>query len=266
MAPQKFFTINEHGVPYQRPATDHSLGSDSAGQIIATGTDGRIHPSFLPTNYDGATLAPSAVEGVSSEPLSAGDWVNLYSLGGVRAVRRGLASSTLRIAGGFVVESYAAGVPVTVFLDGINAAIPKASFTANDLNKNVFLSAAGFGLCVLGPPAAIGNVIQPLGKIVEVGSTLVSVELDFGWQIVIDSVSVAAPAGPAQGDKSYTHLQTTAATIWAIPHNLGKYPSVIMTRMVNGERKKFDGDVFYIDINTVEVRFSQAIAGEAYCN
>jgi hypothetical protein len=137
MAVKKYVAINSQGIPQQYPAIDQSLGADSAGQIVAVGADGRIHPSLLPTGFDGATLAPSAIDVLASEPLSAGDWVNLFNSSGTRKARRALASTQFRTASGFVTDAVTAGDIVTVFLDGINAKVPKASFTLDDLNIEV---------------------------------------------------------------------------------------------------------------------------------
>lgn len=65
------------------------------------------------------------------------------------------------------------------------------------------------------------------------------------------------------GDKSYTHAQTTAATVWTIPHNLGKRPSV---SVVDTLEEEVWPDVKYIDDNTVQITHGAAYAGKAYLN
>lgn len=64
-------------------------------------------------------------------------------------------------------------------------------------------------------------------------------------------------------DKHYNHTQNLPDTIWAINHNLGKYPSVTVADSSGSE---VEGEVVHIDSNTVVITFSAAFSGKAYLN
>jgi len=69
--------------------------------------------------------------------------------------------------------------------------------------------------------------------------------------------------GNESGDKTYVHIQNVAATVWTVPHNMGKFPSV---SVVDSGNTEVEGDVIFIDVNTIELRFSSAFGGKAYFN
>lgn len=69
------------------------------------------------------------------------------------------------------------------------------------------------------------------------------------------------PPGPPLG--TFTWTQTSALTIWTIPHNLGRFPSVTV---VNGSDVVVTPDIRYMDNNTVRVTHSVALTGKAYLN
>jgi hypothetical protein len=60
---------------------------------------------------------------------------------------------------------------------------------------------------------------------------------------------------------SYRHIQTVAAAVWTIPHNLGFYPNVAV---VDSSGREVVGEIDYVDMNTVRLTFSAAFGGEAY--
>ena len=64
-------------------------------------------------------------------------------------------------------------------------------------------------------------------------------------------------------DLHYTHEQRTAAAVWEIVHNLGKYPSVTV---VDSGGSVVVGEVQYIDTRSLIITFSAAFAGSAYLN
>jgi len=64
-------------------------------------------------------------------------------------------------------------------------------------------------------------------------------------------------------DKTYRHIQSIPSTEWQISHNLGKYPSVTTTDTGGNE---VEGEVKYINSNSVLLTFSAAFAGYADCN
>lgn len=61
---------------------------------------------------------------------------------------------------------------------------------------------------------------------------------------------------------SYVYTQATAATLWAITHNLGYYPNVSVVDSTGTQI--FPGDVKYPTIATVQLDFSAAVGGSAY--
>jgi len=64
-------------------------------------------------------------------------------------------------------------------------------------------------------------------------------------------------------DKHYMHIQGSASTVWVIPHNLNKYPSV---RVFTGFGDEVVGDVVYDSVNQVTITFSAVFAGRAFLN
>ena len=66
-----------------------------------------------------------------------------------------------------------------------------------------------------------------------------------------------------QGKLTYTHQQNTAASVWNVTHNLGRFPSVTV---VDSAGSKIIGDVRYTSDNTVILSFSAPFAGIAYFN
>jgi len=65
------------------------------------------------------------------------------------------------------------------------------------------------------------------------------------------------------GDKTFNHNQGTASSVWTINHNLGKNPSVTV---IDNGNSVVEGEILYIDINTISITFSSAFAGDAYLN
>lgn len=60
---------------------------------------------------------------------------------------------------------------------------------------------------------------------------------------------------------TYTHNQTSPASTWIIIHNMGFFPQVTV---VDSTGEQVEGEVDYIDANTVNVTFSSAFSGKAY--
>jgi hypothetical protein len=62
--------------------------------------------------------------------------------------------------------------------------------------------------------------------------------------------------------ESYHHIQSTAATTWTIPHNLGFRPNVTVEDSTGTDI--VPGTIVYTDANTVTLTFSAAVGGDAY--
>lgn len=62
---------------------------------------------------------------------------------------------------------------------------------------------------------------------------------------------------------SYTHNQTTTLSEWHIEHNRGKYPSV---SVVDSAGSVVVGEIQYIDVNSLFIRFKYPFKGKAFVN
>lgn len=62
---------------------------------------------------------------------------------------------------------------------------------------------------------------------------------------------------------SFTYNQTSPSSSWTIHHNLNRFVSVTVIDSANTE---IEGEVVYIDENTVQANFSVPFSGTAYCN
>lgn len=63
---------------------------------------------------------------------------------------------------------------------------------------------------------------------------------------------------------TFAFTASVAATIWHIPHNLGRQPSV--TVVDSGGNELIPDGVLYVDNNNITVTFTNAQAGVAYLN
>lgn len=184
MAGKKYISLDTTtGKLKQVAATDQSLGAGNAGDIVALDSSGKIDPSCLPSG-SGEGTGGTVHAMTCTEALDAGSWVNIYNNSGTRACRKALAQDATKPANGFVKTSYSAGVTANVYVDGTNDKIPVAGFSAADLSARVFLSPSVAGGCTKTCPSTSGNLVQPLGCIVGIDGTNVSIELDFGEQII----------------------------------------------------------------------------------
>jgi len=69
-----------------------------------------------------------------------------------------------------------------------------------------------------------------------------------------------------KGDKGdiggvYEHNQLSVSNNWIVEHNLGFYPNV---SIVDSAGTSVEAEIWYDNINTLEVRFGSAISGKAY--
>lgn len=62
--------------------------------------------------------------------------------------------------------------------------------------------------------------------------------------------------------QQYTHFQETPATIWTIEHNLGFIPGNELIIDLAGN--EIEGVTRVVDVNTIEIQFSEPVAGYAY--
>ena len=57
--------------------------------------------------------------------------------------------------------------------------------------------------------------------------------------------------------------QSVAAAVWLIVHNMGRFPSVVVT---DSAGTRWLGDERHLDLNTLELTFSSPFSGKAYLN
>ena len=69
--------------------------------------------------------------------------------------------------------------------------------------------------------------------------------------------------GPIGNSPTTIVSQSTPSTLWTIVHNLGKFPSVVTVDTTN---RLIEGEVEYVNANSLTVAFNVAEAGSAYLN
>lgn len=128
--------------------------------VVATGAAGTIDPSFLPAGV-GADIAVL----VTSEALSAGAIVNIYTANSVATVRNADSSTSAagKKASGFVLASTTSGQNASVYRSGMNTQL-----TGLTPGADYFLGAAG-GVTTTAPTAS-GTTSQYLGTATATGT------------------------------------------------------------------------------------------------
>lgn len=128
-----------------------SSGSGDSGKLAALDSSGKLDTSFMPTGIGADTASI-----VTSENLSAGNYVNIWSNGGVFTARKADATIAGKEAHGFVLASTTSPASAVVYFEGSNTGV------AAQTPGNVFLSVtAGTGSA--SAPTSSGNVVQRLG-------------------------------------------------------------------------------------------------------
>lgn len=85
------------------------------------------------------------------------------------------------------------------------------------------------------------------------------IEFETGPQGPTGATGAQGVPGPV-GD-TYTHVQSEPASIWTVQHNLNLYPNITV---VDSADTVVEGDVTYLDSNTIRVEFVGAFSGRAY--
>jgi hypothetical protein len=153
MTTKKFLTVVS-GTTTLTEAPSSSAGAGDANKLIATNSSGLLDTTFLPPGVELQTvLLPT------SETLTAGDFVNIFSNSGDPTARKADASNA-RPAHGYVLTGVTSPANATVYLSGRNTAVTGATV------GTVFLSATTAGGFSSTSPATPGaNVIlQRLGN------------------------------------------------------------------------------------------------------
>ena len=146
------------GFPAEIEALTYSSGTVDSGKFIGLDAQGKIDDSFMP---DGVGLDNVAAE--ASEALSAGNWINLY-LDGTLKARKADATTNGKPANGFVKESYESAATATVYRQGFNTSV-----TGKTIGTKYFLATTPGGDTETAPSTA-GNYAQYLGTAVDAAS------------------------------------------------------------------------------------------------
>ena len=149
----KLPALNASGIldPTIINAVSTSAGAGSANKVPLLGAAGTFDVTMLPTG-----VGPEVAVILTSEALSAGDWVNVYNNTSVANVRKADGASNKR-AHGFVLAAVSSGANATVYFDGNNTAC--MGLTIGDQ----YLSATTPGKSTTTVPTGTGNIVQFLG-------------------------------------------------------------------------------------------------------
>ena len=115
MSTNKFLTLLADGATHLVTAISSSSGASDKDKLVATGSDGKLDISLMPTGLD-----VSAEDMEAAEAISAGDFINIFDDSGTRKVRLADAANN-RPATGFVLANIANAATGTVYTAGINS-------------------------------------------------------------------------------------------------------------------------------------------------
>lgn len=139
----------------EQAATDTSAGIANAGDIVALDGTGKLDMTLMPSGVGASTKVI-----VTSENLSAGDWVNVWNDSGTLKARKADATTNGKVADGFVLSTVTSGNNATVYFRGTNT--QKSGLTVGSI---YFLHTTAGGETTTAPTGA-GNIVQVLGKAV----------------------------------------------------------------------------------------------------
>jgi hypothetical protein len=162
MAGQKYMIV-ESGKKKLKEAKQSSAGAGDAGEIVALGADGLIDESMIPY------LDVKNV--VSSENLTAGDFVNLFDDTGTLKARKA-DNSNGRPAHGFVKDSVTAPAAVNIYETDSNA-----NLSGLTIGARIYLGTTG-GIIEtpLDPTVVTGDIHQYLGVAISATEMLVEIQ------------------------------------------------------------------------------------------
>ena len=131
-----------------------TAGSADAGKIIGLDSTGLFDPSFLPPG-----TGPDLASIVTSENLSAGDFVNIWDDSGTTKVRKADATNSSMEANGFVLDNATSPNVVNVYFEGRNTQL--SGLTGGTV---YFLSDVTPGAVKSTAPTTTSYIVQRLGK------------------------------------------------------------------------------------------------------
>lgn len=149
--PGNKYIANNAGTLTEVAASQTSAGAGDANKIVALDATGRIDTSMMPVGIAADTqVLPS------SEALSAGNYVNVFSNAGAFYVRKADATTSGKEAHGFVLASTGASANATVYFEGTNTGVTGAA-------PGVVYLATTAGTGASAAPTTAGNVVQRIG-------------------------------------------------------------------------------------------------------
>lgn len=168
----KYLHLPSSGVPTERELTVTSSGAGDAGKGVALASDGRLDSSVMPVGVGASTITVA-----TSENLSAGDLVNLYSNSGTINARKADASTANagKIAHGFVLAGTTSPNNATVY---IGQASVNSGVSGLTVGAEYFLSGSTAGGVTATAPTTAGHLLQ------RVGVARSATELVFNPQVV----------------------------------------------------------------------------------
>lgn len=148
-------------------AKQASAGAGDAGVIPALDATGRLDTSFMPSGIGAATRTATA-----TAAISAGMWVNIYTVGGAQKARPADNTSATTEANAFATAAVSSGASGTFTLVGINGNC--SGLTAD---AYYYLGTVGGQVLAASVPTAAGSIIQGVGK--ALSTTEIEFEFDF---------------------------------------------------------------------------------------
>ena len=164
MSTNKFLTLLADGATHLVTAIASSSGASDKDKLVATGSDGKLSLSLMPTGLDVA-----AEDMTASEALSVGNFINIFLDSGTRKVRKADAANN-RPAHGFVLANIAADDHGTVYTSGLNSQL-----SGLDAGKKYFLGTTP-GATSATVALNSGEIVQPLGT--AISATTLRFEFD----------------------------------------------------------------------------------------
>jgi len=169
MSTQKFITIDSTGKKILRGAVDTSLGSADSGKIVGLNVDGKVDISMIPTSVGkvGCIFA-------LSEPLSAGDWVNVFTDGTDYKARLADVTDSAKVCHGFTTANGIAGDSVLIMFEGLNDYLPTVGLVNG---ASYFLGTLGKAVATPDMTTA-SKFVQPLGYCVNTSDSTLAIRYE----------------------------------------------------------------------------------------
>ncbi|MFA5670668.1 MAG: hypothetical protein WC967_15630 [Balneolaceae bacterium] len=122
-----------------------------------------------------------------------------------------------------------------------------------------------------------GVTYLPFQKVQYNGSSYIAREENTGitpadnpliWRLIVSKGDRGDLGNITITDKNFIFSQPTVSSVWTVSHSLGKYPSVTIIEgsNINDQTKEVHGTIQYLDVNRLQITFSNSIYGFAILN